>query len=442
MRMHAMAAPSRLGLAALAVFLSLGLAACSSSSSTTSSQASKPAKSPTAWYNPTGWFESGPEKGDPPPIDGTAPDVADVPTRPDAKANAAAQRKELAQGLIADRDNARYTDEELRGRPAGAPPPPVSAAPRPTPTPTPSFPAPSAAPRTDVEPAELPPPPAPAKPQAAAEPMQPEPAVAAITPEPSPAPVVAAAVAVAPLATQSAPAAPAAAGENINVVPGAMPIMAAPELAPPPRPVTAAVTAAPAIVAAATPPAPAAPPVDAPATNLMQDAFASALAQAEAGNRAPVNPPAAVAAPALAGGPSSASVQQAAASPAAVAGFPPVGAASPEFPGAGRQTPVAQINFAAGSAKLPAEAGASLRRAADAWRQAGGLLRIVGRAAPVEADRTGRDVMASFTLAMNRAEAVGRELARIGVSPAALQIDGQGGDPGARVAATEIILEN
>lgn len=442
MRMHAMAAPSRLGLAALAVALSLGLAACSSSSSTSSAQASKSAKSSTAWYNPAGWFESGPEKGDPAPIDGTAPDVADVPNRPDAKANAAAQRKELAQGLIADRDNARYTDEELRGRPAGAPPPPVSATPRATPTP--SFPTPSAAPRTGVEPAELPAPPAAAKPQAAAEPAQPAPAVAAASPEPAPAaPVAVAAVEPVPAAAQSAPAAPAAAGENINVVPGAMPMTTTSELAPAPRPAAAAAAAAVSVtVAAAAPPAPAAPPVDAPATNLMQDAFTRALAQAEAGNRAPVSPPAAVAAPALAGGPSPAQVQQAAVSPAAVAGFPPVGAASPEFPGTGRQTPVAQINFAAGSAKLPADAGASLRRAADAWRQAGGLLRIVGRAAPVEADRTGRDVMASFTLAMNRAEAVGRELARIGVSPAALQIDGQGGDPGARVAATEIILEN
>ena len=131
MRMHAMAAPSRFGLAALAVALSLGLAACSSSSSSSSSSAKAPAKSTTSWYNPVGWFESGPEKGDPAPIDGTPPDVADVPNRPETKPNAAAQRKDLAQGLIADRDNARYTDEELRGRPAGAPPPPPHSPPPP-----------------------------------------------------------------------------------------------------------------------------------------------------------------------------------------------------------------------------------------------------------------------------------------------------------------------
>lgn len=448
MRMHAMAAPSRLGCAVLAVVLSLGLAACSSSSSSTSSS-TKTSKSTTSWYNPVGWFESGPEKGDPAPIDGTAPDVADVPNRPEAKVNAT-QRKDLAQGLIADRDNAHYTDEELRGRPAGAPPPPVSAT-TPRPAPTPSFPTPSAAPRTGVEPAPLPPPTTPAKPQASAEPAVPDAATAAAEPPPQPAtPVAEAAPVPTPATVSTAAAATTAAIDTLNVVPGAPPAASAPELAPAPRAAPAATAAiAPVAVAAAAPPAPAVPPIDAPSTNLMQDAFAKALAEAEARNRAPnyppgVSPPAAVPVATLAGGPSPMQARQAAAAaaPAAVAGFPPVGSASPAFPGTGRQTPVAQINFAAGSAKLPADAGASLRRAADAWRQSGGLLRIVGRAAPVEADRTGRDVMASFTLAMNRAEAVGRELARIGVSPAALQIDGQGGDPGARDAATEIILEN
>ncbi len=450
---HAMAAPSRLGCAALVIVLSLGLAACSSSSSSSTS-ASGNSKSSSAWYNPVGWFESGEAKGDPAPLDGTPPEVADTPNRPEAKPNAAAQRKDLAQGLLADRDNARYTDEELRGRPAGAPPPPPSTNPRPAPTP--SFPTPSAAPRTGVEPAELPPPPASAKPQAAVEPD----AGAAVTAQSDVAAESASvAVAEAPAAAPQ-PAAPApqtvaattVAGETLNAMPGVAPIAPAPELAPGSvhAPVAAAAPAAvpsagvvPVAMAAA---APAAPPIDAPATNLMQDAFAQALAQAEAGNRAPAGPVAAAPpVPALAGGPSPAQAAQVAvapAAPAAVAGFPPVGTAGPEFPGTGRQTPVAQINFAAGSAKLPANAGASLRRAADAWRQSGGLLRIVGRAAPIEGDRSGRDVMASFSLAMSRAEAVGRELTRIGVSPAALQIDGQGGDPGARDAATEIILEN
>lgn len=448
---HAMAAPSRLGCAALVIVLSLGLAACSSSSSSSTSSSSS-SKSSSAWYNPVGWFESGEAKGDPAPLDGTAPEVADTPNRPEAKPNAAAQRKDLAQGLLADRDNARYTDEELRGRPAGAPPPPPSTNPRPAPTP--SFPTPSAAPRTGVEPAELPPPPT--KPQAAVEPATDTTVTAQAAPvaEPSPAEVAEAAARAAP--QPQTVAATTVSGETLNALPGVAPIAPAPEMGPgrvaAPVPAAAAVAATP--VAAVVPvamaaPAPAVsapPPIDAPATNLMQDAFAQALAQAEAGNRAPAGPVAAApSVPALAGGPSPALAAQVAvapAAPAAVAGFPPVGTAGPEFPGTGRQTPVAQINFAAGSAKLPANAGASLRRAADAWRQSGGLLRIVGRAAPVEGDRTGRDVMASFSLAMSRAEAVGRELTRIGVSPAALQIDGQGGDPGARDAATEIILEN
>jgi outer membrane protein OmpA-like peptidoglycan-associated protein len=84
------------------------------------------------------------------------PNLATVPPPP-ARALTAAEREKLAQSLIADRTNARHTDEQLRAGfspVAAAPPPPpgqpgalpeqVAAAPPPSPTPAPSaVPAPS-----------------------------------------------------------------------------------------------------------------------------------------------------------------------------------------------------------------------------------------------------------------------------------------------------------
>src|SRR5271167_2206161 len=83
------------------------------------------------------------------------PNLATVPPPPE-RALTAAEREKLTQSLIADRTNARYTDEQLRAgfsSVAAAPPPPpgepgaqpeqVAAAPPPSPTPVPSAPAPA-----------------------------------------------------------------------------------------------------------------------------------------------------------------------------------------------------------------------------------------------------------------------------------------------------------
>jgi outer membrane protein OmpA-like peptidoglycan-associated protein len=80
------------------------------------------------------------------------PNLATVPPPP-ARALTAAEREKLTQSLIADRTNARHTDEQLRAGfspVAAAPPPPpgapgaqpeqVAAAPPPSPTPVPSTP--------------------------------------------------------------------------------------------------------------------------------------------------------------------------------------------------------------------------------------------------------------------------------------------------------------
>ena len=81
------------------------------------------------------------------------PNLATVPPPPE-RALTAAERDKLTQSLIADRTNARHTDEQLRAGfspVAAAPPPPpgqpaaepeqVAAAPPPSPTPAPSAPA-------------------------------------------------------------------------------------------------------------------------------------------------------------------------------------------------------------------------------------------------------------------------------------------------------------
>src|SRR6516225_10436606 len=80
------------------------------------------------------------------------PNLATVPPPPE-RALTQAEREKLTQSLIADRTNARHTDEQLRAGfspVAAAPPPPpgqpaaepeqVAAAPPPSPTPAPSAP--------------------------------------------------------------------------------------------------------------------------------------------------------------------------------------------------------------------------------------------------------------------------------------------------------------
>src|SRR3984893_7863649 len=83
------------------------------------------------------------------------PNLATVPPPP-VRALTSAEREKLTQSLIADRTNARHTDEQLRAgfsSVAAAPPPPpgepgaqpeqVAVTPSPSPTPVPSAPAPA-----------------------------------------------------------------------------------------------------------------------------------------------------------------------------------------------------------------------------------------------------------------------------------------------------------
>lgn len=185
----------------------------------------------------------------PPGRDQPYPNLADVPARP--QPSPAAERRGVTQGLVADRENAQYTDDVFRRTPA-APAPPRAA--------VPVAPSVAAAP-VAMAPVALPPAPPPLAPTASAPPVpiltpaDPMPPVAAapitvtpVAPPPAPAPApavepvrIAEPSRQAPVVDQPvSPSAPAAVqrGSTMDPIPGYLPRRADPAAAP--RPVQAA----------------------------------------------------------------------------------------------------------------------------------------------------------------------------------------------------------
>lgn len=88
---------------------------------------------PTEWKDPTGWFGDDDASAQPVPSGNIArdaggnaerfPNLARVPPRP-VEMSAGSERRQAVDSLAADRANARYTDEELRARPADSNTPP------------------------------------------------------------------------------------------------------------------------------------------------------------------------------------------------------------------------------------------------------------------------------------------------------------------------------
>lgn len=88
---------------------------------------------PTEWKDPTGWFGDDDASAAPVPSGNIArdagtnaerfPNLARVPPRP-VEMSAGSERRQAVDSLAADRANARYTDEELRARPADSNTPP------------------------------------------------------------------------------------------------------------------------------------------------------------------------------------------------------------------------------------------------------------------------------------------------------------------------------
>ena len=100
-------------LAAIAV-VALGASACSSV---------------PEWANPTGWIGGGDQTADNSPDNAQTPDLASIPDKP-AAPSTADEREQAADTLKADRADAQYSADALRGgtEPSAPPPAPASAA--------------------------------------------------------------------------------------------------------------------------------------------------------------------------------------------------------------------------------------------------------------------------------------------------------------------------
>jgi outer membrane protein OmpA-like peptidoglycan-associated protein len=395
-----------------------------------------------------------------------SPSLATVPERP-VRQSTPAERQALTQGLVADRNTARYSDESLQPKtssaapgPAAPPRPAAVAVPAPSPAPPPAAvsPATSSAASSAVSPA--PPPPAPPPVLAA------PPPAAAIAPSPPPSPPVVAptppSVAAAPSSPPPSLPPPAASSTMPTLTSPLAPrsstfpqtTLSRSVLASPPR--TAAQPAAPAVAAA---PAAAAPP---PAVAPPQPSAASAPPPptARTGGTAPAPtptqparrdtgpagtasvdqvyrdqlarsasltqlspPPQPALAPSLTTLPRPQGALQHSARGVAAVAQPisaPTAFAWPSLPLPGQ--PSATIRFAEGSAKLSRGDRDTLARVAALARELGGHVRVVGHAGRSSTGDTARRQLAEFSLSLDRANAVAGELLRQGVQAERLTI--------------------
>jgi outer membrane protein OmpA-like peptidoglycan-associated protein len=165
---------------------------------------------------------------------------------------------------------------------------------------------------------------------------------------------------------------------------------------------------------------------------------------------APAAPsPTAKAAAAPAAGPSASSAETGPERLAAVA--PPKRTRMPAIGAPGTGGKRLEVEFASGSATLDDAARGMIREAAEAYRNNGRRIRIVGHAASGIADRTADDhMLANFEMSLKRATAVSDELMRLGVDPSVIVVEAVGdrssdGTPGAvseaRSHSADIYLE-
>ncbi len=132
---------------------------------------------PVEWYKGvTGWFGGEDELGEPPPpaavkpapgADKPYPALTSVPERP--ATSAPGERERIVQGLVADRESAKYTDQVFTRGPSPTRPPQVASAAKPAPA------APAAAVRPPTRRAAAPPPPPATMGRTAAPPAPPPP---------------------------------------------------------------------------------------------------------------------------------------------------------------------------------------------------------------------------------------------------------------------------
>ncbi|MDP7602272.1 MAG: OmpA family protein [Alphaproteobacteria bacterium] len=427
------------------------------------------------WANPVTWYDNVFSTDQAPPKatktareaaakaedrDKGFPSLRNVPEKAPETSNAR-ERAKVASGLVADRKHARYTDEKLRGG-QPLPPPPVLKAEAEATRKAPK-------PAAEAKPAAKPEPKVALAPRPkTAKVKPPEVKVARATVPPAPPPSALPPAAPYPTLRGSTGGAPAPRSAAAAPAPAPAPMIAAapaPALVPAPA---AASAAAPAPALTLTPPAPAPaalPPsattmaalsgVQAPGQSILLQAFASGLA-ASAATVTTAPPAAGFAAPAarpLATTDTTASDVVRKSYNASLSGSPPADTAasgSSRFPrfsrsvgtsgsgGTGRGfrptqsaafgpaaiKPLAVISFATGSAHLTTTSKAKLRQIVAAYRERGGNVRVVGHASHRTRDLPlHKHKMVNFRISVDRANAVARELVRMGVQTAALRIE-------------------
>jgi len=294
-----------------------------------------------------------------------------------------AQRRQIVAALIADRDNARYTDEQLRAGPPDLPPPAprVAAAPRA---------APPAVPQTAVTVAPMAPPASPGAPAVA--PRAPQPAVVAAAPSDVLNEVYRRALAQTAPAVMPTYVPPAAVAQ-----PQILPVTVAASPTPMPVAQTAAIAGAP--------------------TDTFLQAYQAALARSTTGANAPT------------------------------AGYVmPAPSIVPQATVAPQPTPVAAttfgqptaIRFAANANRLTTEHRTQIAATVEQWRTRPGVLRVVSQSSDGAASRPADQGLASFRIAGERAEAVAAELRRHGVPAGQIQIDSRTGALAGGVPARQV----
>ena len=344
------------------------------------------AANPVEWYKGiAGWFED--DEGAEPEIveierpgptgkDQSFPTLSEVPERP-VPVTTVEERRRIMEGLSADREHARYADEDEAAPPRKAPAPGAA---EPTPLP------PAGTPRTAAPP-----------PAAAPAPAAPAPAT------PAPAPTAA------PKAPPQVAAAPPAAAKKTYLSPLDKATPAPAPKAPPP-----AVKAAPrAPVQQAPVPGAQATLSPAPGARAVGDVYSRKLQESAPtvtttpagplGARAPaITPPGQPAAPA----------RQAAeiTGPRSLEDF--------DVTRSGLSVQVGTVLFKHGSSKLNSAARKVLREIARQQKASGGTIRVIGHASSRTRDLPPvRHQLANFTESIRRADVVARELMRLGVSP-------------------------
>ncbi|MSO65478.1 MAG: OmpA family protein [Alphaproteobacteria bacterium] len=314
------------------------------------------------------------------------PNLGSVPDRP-TRASTPAERQSLTQGLVADRENAKYTDDDLQPKMPAAQ---VTAA-RPAPTSEPPRPPPAAA----AQPTP-PAPSVPAAPPAAAAPAPPAPAARVDTamtqPVPPPPP----------------PSMPQVATSSPPPRPAAQPAAAQPTL-PPAAPAAAVRARAPAASTAAS--------VD--QIYRQQLAHSESVVQLRQPVAEPPTPPPAQ--------PRRIGALQHTARKSAKSQVAYVGGTTGAAPLAIRPgVPVTAIRFGEGAARLGPGDRETLARVAAIAQELGSRIRVVGHAGRPGGSEGPKREFAEFSLSLDRANAVAQELMKNGVTAERLVIEAVG----------------